>query len=213
MSLIRRLVTSIAALLPAGAAAAGGGAVHTVTVGGTLVELAVPQGMREVAASHAAVRALVEPTVPKEMRLLACFVPEADAATLDRGGSLPWERHVLVVTLRAHEGLQRGEAEFAAFQRVTDESLQRFGPDNARVFERGPRHYGYQRVRESDGTEVGPPRTRRVVVSPSVVLVRGVQVSYFIYADYHGEDDAAWSRDTGRALMQATLRANRSPGD
>ena len=52
MSLIRRLVTSIAALLPAGAAAAGGGAVHTVTVGGTLVELAVPQGMRPDGLPH-----------------------------------------------------------------------------------------------------------------------------------------------------------------
>ncbi|MFO1426523.1 MAG: hypothetical protein U1F11_06040 [Steroidobacteraceae bacterium] len=209
MSLVKRLVSSLAALLPAAAPAA----MHTVSVGGRIIELPVPEGMREVTAHDSRVRALAESKVPAELRLLACFVPEEDARELAAGRPARWDRHVMVVTYRAHEGTARSEQSFASFQQVTDESLARSATQSgaSTVFVRGPRSYAYWALR--DHAAYDPPHdvARRVVAAPAIVLVHQSQVSFFVYCDHRGDADVRWAQHTGRWLIDAALRANPDP--
>jgi len=206
MSLVSRLMTSLVALLPVAASAA----VHAVSVGGRIIELPVPEGMREVAAGNTAVRVLAESKVPAELRLLACFVPEQDAVELAAGRPGRWDRHVMVVTYRAEEGRPKSEQAFATFQRITDESLVGRDPTRAAstVFVRGPRSYGYWGLRDHEAADPARDTPRRIVTAPSIVLVRDTQVSFFVYGDYRGDADIAWAKRTGRWLIDATLRAN-----
>jgi hypothetical protein len=201
MSFPRSLLLMVVAALPLSAAAAN----LEVTVGTKVIALAIPGWMQDVAQRSVVVRRVLEAGIPGELRLLACFLPVADAGILDAGRATRLDRHIMAVTYRADEDHDKSAAQFASFQQVTDESLarKRGTPLASEVIERGENYYSYAGVRDRSANEATGEPARKLAIATLVVRIQKRQVSYFIYANYRDARDLEWTRSVSVALRKA----------
>lgn len=201
------LKSSLMALFPVAAAAAS----LNVSVGGKVIALPVPAGMQDVAQRGTTVRRVIESGIPEELRVLACFLPAADAGMFDYGKANRLDRHVIVVTYRAEEGQEKTESSFATFQQVTAESQdrKRGTPQATTLIERSRNVYSYVGLRDRPANESTREPARRIVSAPLIVRVNGRQISYFIYANYRDAGDIAWARRVASTLSREIFLANR----